>query len=485
MDAARAYDMVVQTTEWRLQENVDDLTWHQYPPWFEQPFAYFHSFDRLGQPIAIVHVSAFPTDALAHHDLAAYLQQYASVMMEIARRWMWEETQTRQATGDPMPLALELTVIVDLHNAPFLVLDYRALRHLSNVMEQHYPRTVGNIHVLNFGWVHHSLWQLFKLVLPENTKNRITFVSNDQLTDVVAKEHLLLDFGGLDPFVFDPFSDSLFQKFGHAVMKSEEDRLPPSPAPSNRAVDEEHEGEMKDMFFTGLHDDSTQVDWGFLGDDDHDDEQQSHDSHPHPLHEPVSTLASPASVLSYFGLSQHQIGLRTGIDHTASFYLPLKTNQLDFPHKQPMSAPASHSARRYSQLVTGSQDHSLLSLLSPPSMPASSASSIHLTRNHSHPSTDVTYTTTPPHPPPQAPSALLTPLPSDPVPAKLSFVATFKLAVLSTLLYVGLRILYEVRMYQYLDAHWDLSRHDLLLYTIGSAASFVFLLTPILVALVE
>ncbi|KAI8068340.1 CRAL-TRIO domain-containing protein [Gongronella butleri] len=468
-DIDAAHDLLVETTMWRLEHGVDDLHWDQFLAWFEHGFAFYHGHDRQGQPIALIQLRAFPVKAVVVPDLGMYLQNYACTMMEIARRWTLHETRARQSRSDAAPLALELTVVVDLQDAPFVALDHRAVRHLAQVMERHYPFCVGKIFVIHFSWVHQGLWQLLKLLLSEETKRLISFVEKDELLQVVAEDALLTGFGGLDPYVFDPFSDPILQRFARSKMTSDQ-RLPPSPAPSEKEEDQ-----------ASVLDEKTQLD--------------SSDSTGH---------VSP-SVLGYFGLSQHQIGLRTGIDHTASFFLPLKTNQLD-PHRQPKSAPVVGSYPRHPlsndmDLYMASSNSGRSSTGGTPAATADHLLSDHINNNATSTSTSTATASShsnienakkmnAPNAVEHLYSVMHSSAASGSGPTRTSALtgipraSAWKLSALIMLFYVIMRLQCEAYIFDFISHNWTLSHHDTLIGTIGATSILFFLVTPLLACLV-
>lgn len=124
------------------------------------------------------------------------LEPYLCYMMELARRWTYDETCRRQEDDNKdnviQPLVLQISVVVDLIDAPSLPIDKSIIGLLSHLVNARYPAMVNRVYVLNFGWWHQGVWQVFKLLLSDAAKRRIVFTTQAQLLQSIAKENLLI-----------------------------------------------------------------------------------------------------------------------------------------------------------------------------------------------------------------------------------------------------------------------------------------------------
>jgi hypothetical protein len=50
---------------------------------------------------------------------------------------------------------------------------------------------VGSVHVLNFGWMYQGIWQMIKLVMTENARQKVSFPKAAELATIVDKEDIL------------------------------------------------------------------------------------------------------------------------------------------------------------------------------------------------------------------------------------------------------------------------------------------------------
>lgn len=202
-DYDRAYEKLIDNIEWRIEEKVDQLTWHDFQDWLQHGFVSYHPrYDCFDQPIAILRLRHFPLTIYQQDKLSfsEKIKSFACFMMETARKWTWYETvkkmkmkqQEKNKNNDNFfYLTLQLNVIVDMANTPFLPMDKSMLTLLSHTMESRYPYFVGKIHVLNFSFMYQALWQILKFILSDETKNKIVFTTQQDLLHIIPKENLL------------------------------------------------------------------------------------------------------------------------------------------------------------------------------------------------------------------------------------------------------------------------------------------------------
>ena len=54
-----------------------------------------------------------------------------------------------------------------------------------------YPLSAGTVCLLNFGWMYQGLWQMVKLLLTEEAKNRVCFPKVKELAEWIDQTELL------------------------------------------------------------------------------------------------------------------------------------------------------------------------------------------------------------------------------------------------------------------------------------------------------
>ncbi|CAO3592601.1 unnamed protein product [Absidia cylindrospora] len=180
-------------------------------------------------------------------------------MLEIARRLTYDETchnerqqQQNGCSDGPMllPLVIEFNVVIDLVDSPYIPIDASFVELLSHLVQCRFPYMVGKISVLNFSWLHQGLWQVLKLLLSDDTKDRITFVTGDHLLQSIPKENLLEELGGSDDCMWNSQFNKVLQKFDTVLQYD----ILPSPPHSSTAM------ELPETIFLHDTDDSTRMD---------------------------------------------------------------------------------------------------------------------------------------------------------------------------------------------------------------------------------
>jgi hypothetical protein len=62
---------------------------------------------------------------------------------------------------------------------------------LIDFVSNKYPAMVGSVIVLNFGWMYQGIWQMIKLILTENAKQKISFPKPAELANLIDSEDIL------------------------------------------------------------------------------------------------------------------------------------------------------------------------------------------------------------------------------------------------------------------------------------------------------
>lgn len=120
-DEQKAYDALLDTVQWRRDNGVAAMTWESVAhEFFEGGFAFFRGQDKLGRPMAVVRMRHFPQFSDKTRSLTEYIQPYACLVMEIARKIMRDITHDREQKGIEPALVSQMVVIIDIGKAPFI-----------------------------------------------------------------------------------------------------------------------------------------------------------------------------------------------------------------------------------------------------------------------------------------------------------------------------------------------------------------------------
>ncbi|KAL1922425.1 uncharacterized protein VTP21DRAFT_9964 [Calcarisporiella thermophila] len=260
-DAERALSNLHENLIWRVDNGLDLLQYEELDPRLNGLF-YFRNQDRLGRPLGIVDLKLYQR-VMREVPVEAF-KKYFMFTADLQRRitWAWtnerlrrskynrgmevengweedidgEESQSEEEELDDDELiAIHCSAIVDLKGCGVFAPDMELGSFIFDLFHTHFPSCVGAVYVLNFGWMYSGVWQMVKLMLPEEAKSRIMFPSAKELDEFIDESCLLTAFGGKDAYVFDPETNEILQTFGKllpALAPSPEISPIPSPARS-------------------------------------------------------------------------------------------------------------------------------------------------------------------------------------------------------------------------------------------------------------
>ena len=60
---------------------------------------------------------------------------------------------------------------------------------LYDLFQKHYPQMIGQILVLNYGWIHAGIWRIIRSTLPEHVCQKIIFCScREELQNYISPD---------------------------------------------------------------------------------------------------------------------------------------------------------------------------------------------------------------------------------------------------------------------------------------------------------
>ncbi|ORZ02642.1 CRAL-TRIO domain-containing protein [Syncephalastrum racemosum] len=232
-DEQKAYDGLLDTVIWRRDNGVGAMTWESVAhEFFDGGFAFFHSQDKLGRPMAVVRMRYFPQFSDKSRSLTEYIQPYACLVMEIARKIMRDITHDREKKGVEPALVSQMVVIIDIGKAPFIPVEAQLIQTLVSMMDNRFPGFMGSIYVMNFGWMYQGLWQMVKYLLSDQARSRISFPSAKEILEIVDPDCLLEELGGKDPYSWTFDTDQAIQRYGTRALEHQVEVPLPSPVAS-------------------------------------------------------------------------------------------------------------------------------------------------------------------------------------------------------------------------------------------------------------
>ncbi|KAI9473912.1 MAG: CRAL-TRIO domain-containing protein [Benjaminiella poitrasii] len=212
----KAVERLLDTIEWRKEQKIGRMTYHSVASeFFDNGFAFFHKQDLIGRPIAVVQMRHFPKFN-DNRPLSHFMQPFACLVMEIARQLTRDLTRENEAKKDKdsfVVLISQITIIIDVAKAPFVPIDSSLMQILKDITNSRFPGFVGSVYIMNFGWMYQGIWQVVKLVLSEQAKARVNFVSAAEIKQIVDENDLPQILGGRDNYVWSLYSDEILNKY--------------------------------------------------------------------------------------------------------------------------------------------------------------------------------------------------------------------------------------------------------------------------------
>lgn len=193
-DQDTAVERLLDTMQWRRDEKIARMTYQSIAAeFFEGGFAFFHKQDLIGRPVAVIQMRHFPKFREKNRPLSDFMQPFACLVMEIARQMTRDLTRKNEKdrVQDRPVLISQIAIVIDIQKAPFVPIDSSLMHILKNIVNTRFPGFVGSVYIMNFGWMYQGIWQVVKLVLSEQAKARVNFISGAEIKQVIDENDCL------------------------------------------------------------------------------------------------------------------------------------------------------------------------------------------------------------------------------------------------------------------------------------------------------
>ncbi|CAO3641526.1 unnamed protein product [Cunninghamella echinulata] len=144
-------------------------------------------------------------------------------MLETTRKLLLEKTKKRQDQHIKNPILVDTIVLIDFKDADGLPKDLSMAQTFIKLLKR-FPGTAGMVCLLNFGWVYMGLWQMIKMLLSQEAKNRVSFPKLKELKNFIDESNLLVEFGGNDRFEWNIDQDETFNRYSNRSIGSKESK---------------------------------------------------------------------------------------------------------------------------------------------------------------------------------------------------------------------------------------------------------------------
>jgi len=185
-----AFNMIYNTLQFRLNFQgigIEALTPQMMPNELKHGKSFFHKYDKEGRPVCIIRARYQDASLIDHLEA----QRFCVYMMEYGRTLLKPGVET-------------VTLIFDMTEATVKNLDLKSLRFMIQMLQNHYPESVGKILVYNSPWFVWGAWKLIRPWLDPVTAAKVWFTSNNtDILNYIDAENLLQDYGGTDTYKYD------------------------------------------------------------------------------------------------------------------------------------------------------------------------------------------------------------------------------------------------------------------------------------------
>ena len=89
---------------------------------------------------------------------------------------------------------------------------------LYDIFQKHYPQLIGQVLVLNYGWLHAGIWAMIRPILTAEAQSRLVFIEHDRIEDYIDRECIPTDYHGTAlNFNVEPEQCPILMSFGSLV----------------------------------------------------------------------------------------------------------------------------------------------------------------------------------------------------------------------------------------------------------------------------
>ncbi|GAA5799638.1 hypothetical protein HPULCUR_005054 [Helicostylum pulchrum] len=213
-DLDKAMERLLDTIEWRRENGIGRMTYQSIASeFFEGGFAFFHKHDLIGRPVAIIQMRHFPKFKDKTKSLTEFMKPFACLVMEMARQITRDLTRNNEIENNQPILVSQISIIIDIAKAPFVPVDSSLIQTLQAINNSRFPGFVGSVYIMNFGWMYQGIWQVVKLVLTEQAKARVNFITAQETKHIMDENNLLKALGGKDTYEWSLDSDLMLDLY--------------------------------------------------------------------------------------------------------------------------------------------------------------------------------------------------------------------------------------------------------------------------------
>ncbi|EGF84362.1 hypothetical protein BATDEDRAFT_22348 [Batrachochytrium dendrobatidis JAM81] len=231
--------------DWRLTHNLSQLCFEMLSPrtveYLQKGLFQFWKTDLKGLPVLHITPRHFipSSDGTELEDLRLCV----IFILEVGRRWIQSLNQNDPSiapasalsdlsslkastcSNEPVPIFFQCTVVVDLSGFGMSNINYELLPLFLEIFQKHFPQFIGQVLVLNYGWIHAGIWSVLRTGLSADATEKLRFISTPELIDYIPPECIPISVGGLDcALPLSPYICPIITSFGSSVPPIQQTR---------------------------------------------------------------------------------------------------------------------------------------------------------------------------------------------------------------------------------------------------------------------
>ncbi|VDL74672.1 unnamed protein product [Nippostrongylus brasiliensis] len=197
-DVAKAKELVHNSIIWRKQHNVDRILHEWTPPSVLTQYfpGCWHHSDKEGRPLFLLRLGNLDMKGMLR---SCGLENIVKLTLSVCEEGLIKTAEATKQIGAPIST---WSLLVDLEGLSMRHLwrpGVQSLLRIIEIVEAHYPETMGQVLIVRAPRVFPVLWTLISPFIDENTRNKFMINSGEVVKDEISKyvdEQYIPDFLG-------------------------------------------------------------------------------------------------------------------------------------------------------------------------------------------------------------------------------------------------------------------------------------------------
>ena len=188
IDSSTVESLLVAHMDWRITNSIASLRLDSLSKsglkMLQEGLVTFWKVDKKGRPVIYITPSVYIPDNSIED-----LRLCMLFTLEVARKWLHSLNHQSSLNGRN-ELVTSVVLIVDLKGFGLSNMNYELIPLFLEIFRNHFPRLLGQVLVLNYGWIHSGIWGIIRSAMSAEAASRIRFVTSTELTEWIDAESL-------------------------------------------------------------------------------------------------------------------------------------------------------------------------------------------------------------------------------------------------------------------------------------------------------